>query len=104
MNDYIPVSGSGAPKQLPQEVMFVITDGMRHESREDHNPDFQFDATKCEPLKNRGVRLGIVNTGYASDLCSEKNPRCPPKLDLHTLYLEDPLIKCASKRTLCQSA
>lgn len=97
MNKYIPASGSGTPKQLAQEVMFVITDGMRHESGEDHNPNFDFDAAMCAPLKDRGVRLGIVNTRYTNNLCDKKNPRCPPGVAFPLLNLENALMKCASK-------
>lgn len=97
MDEYIPASGSGTPGHLPQEVMFVITDGMRHEDGEDHNPNFDFDATMCAALKDRGVRLGIVNTGYPHNLCGNGNPRCPPGDAFRRLTLGNALRKCASE-------
>ncbi|MCP3735142.1 pilus assembly protein TadG-related protein [Sphingomonas sp. RP10(2022)] len=78
MNTLIPTPGSGLKGGAPQAVMFIITDGMRDESRPGGRPEVAIDTAKCTTLKNRGIRIAVLYTEYlpqslANDSWSQTN-------------------------------
>lgn len=96
MNKLMPAPGNGTnnAKDTPQEIMFVITDGMRDENRPGNRPEVAFDTTWCDTVKNRGIRIAILYTEYLpaslSDSWSKTNVA-------PYLYKVEPALKsCAS--------
>jgi len=59
-----PGNGSDAPGDKPQGILFVITDGMRDETRANGMPEVGFDPALCTTIKNRGIRIAILYTEY----------------------------------------
>lgn len=59
-----PGNGSNANGDPPQAIMFVITDGMRDESRPGGKPEVEFERAKCTAIKNRNIRIAILYTEY----------------------------------------
>ncbi|WP_230481079.1 pilus assembly protein TadG-related protein [Sphingomonas sp. Leaf21] len=64
MNATINTPGTGINNATPQAVLFIITDGMRDEYRPGGRPEVAFDTTKCDMIKNRGVRIAVLYTEY----------------------------------------
>lgn len=73
MNTLMPTPGTGSqdPNDKPQQVMFVVTDGMRDETRSSGKPEVKFDTTKCDPIKNKGTRIAILYTEYLPESLSD---------------------------------
>lgn len=70
MNTTIPTPGTGATKDSPQAVMFIITDGMSDESlngSRTHRELQPFHLSQCQTIKNRGIRIAILYTEYLPD-------------------------------------
>lgn len=59
-----PGNGTGAGGDTPQEILFVVTDGMRDEGRPGGRPEVAFDTNLCNTIKNRGIRIAILYTEY----------------------------------------
>jgi Flp pilus assembly protein TadG len=71
MNTIIPSNGSGMTAASPEEVLFMVADGMQ----DSHNTAYNnggtagrritpIDTTTCTTLKNRGVRIAVLYTTY----------------------------------------
>lgn len=96
MNSMMASPGSGTNFALdkPQAVMFIITDGMRDESRPGGKPEAEIDRAWCTTIKARGIRIGVLYTEYLPESLSDdwsKNNVKP------NLYKVEPALKdCAS--------
>ncbi|WP_242098304.1 pilus assembly protein TadG-related protein [Sphingomonas sp. CROZ-RG-20F-R02-07] len=96
MNKVItPSPGTGLNGAQPQAIMFLITDGMRDESRPGGRPEIGFDTAKCTTIKSRGIRIAVLYTEYlpqalANDSWSQAN--VAPYLN----QIEPALQACAS--------
>ena len=66
VNSLMPTPGTGLNNNQPQAIMFIITDGMRDETRPGGRPEIAFDTTKCDAIKNRGIRIAVLYTEYLS--------------------------------------
>ena len=51
MLDKLPAPGDGIKPDKPEQVIFLITDGMRDENRPSNQPEVKFDYTLCNALK-----------------------------------------------------
>jgi hypothetical protein len=70
MNATMPTPGDGSTSTNPQEVMFLVTDGMADESisgsrwvRQLHANDL----AACTAIKNKGIKIAILYTQYLPD-------------------------------------
>ena len=59
-----PGNGTNQPGDTPQEMMFIVTDGMRDEFRPNTGPEGGIDTSHCATIKNRGIRIAILYTEY----------------------------------------
>ncbi len=70
MNTIIPTNGSGMTAASPEEVLFMVTDGVNDGYATGYNNGATsrritpFDTTSCTTLKNRGVRIAVLYTTY----------------------------------------
>ena len=66
VNSLMPAPGNGTNQSgdTPQEIMFIITDGMRDEYRSNGRPEIAIDTSLCTTIKSRGIRIGIIYTQY----------------------------------------
>ncbi|WP_374944386.1 pilus assembly protein TadG-related protein [Sphingomonas sp.] len=62
-----PGNGTKAAGDPPQKILFVITDGMRDESRPGSKPEVAIDTALCQTVKSRGIRIAILYTEYLTD-------------------------------------
>lgn len=62
-----PGNGTKVANDTPQEILFVITDGMRDELRANGQPEVALDTVLCTAIKNRGIRIAILYTEYLPD-------------------------------------
>jgi len=71
INGVMPTPGTGASTSTPQEVLFVVSDGVDDKNSATcsqplngsrcHQP---FDTTWCTTVKNRGIRIAVLYTVY----------------------------------------
>ena len=67
MNTNMATPGDGSTAASPQEVMFIVTDGMSDEwlSSARNNRELQAShLAQCTTIKNRGIRIAILYTEY----------------------------------------
>lgn len=66
VNAIMPAPGNGTNVLLdtPQEILFIVTDGMRDEYRPGGRPEVEYDTTLCTAVKARGIRIAILYTEY----------------------------------------
>lgn len=101
--------GTKSPGDTPQAILFIITDGMRDECNSstqatDSTPECSktrllgpIPTAKCTTIKNRGVRIAILNTKYLPESATNQW-----SIDnVKTQYLTNdaltrPLMDCAS--------
>ncbi|WP_445191538.1 pilus assembly protein TadG-related protein [Sphingomonas sp. Tas61C01] len=96
MNSMMQAPGSGTNLLLdkPQAVMFIITDGMRDESRPGGKPEAEIDRAWCTTIKARGIRIGVLYTEYLPESLSDSWSKDNVKPNL---YKVEPALKdCAS--------
>jgi Flp pilus assembly protein TadG len=67
----MPNPGTGAAGSTPQEVLFIVTDGVEDkqsatcsETKTGSRCQQEFDITWCSTVKNRGIRIAILYTEY----------------------------------------
>ena len=60
----LPGNGTNVPGDKPQEILFIVTDGMRDETRGSGRPEVGFDPALCTAVKARGIRIAILYTEY----------------------------------------
>jgi Flp pilus assembly protein TadG len=92
-----PGSGTTTPGDTPQAILFLITDGMRDENVSGGRVMGPIPAAQCTTIKNRGIRIAILDTQYlpasASDSWSVANVKTP---FLVPDKISPALIACAS--------
>ncbi|MET4897544.1 TadE/TadG family type IV pilus assembly protein [Sphingomonadaceae bacterium jetA1] len=64
MRDNMDAPGTGATGQTPQGVMFLVTDGMRDELRNNGQPEVAIDTSICDAIKARNIRIAVLYTAY----------------------------------------
>lgn len=67
MNSIIPTSGSGMTSSTPQNVLFMVSDGMQDSYNCAYSGCRQItpiDTTYCTKLKAKGVRIAVLYTTY----------------------------------------
>ncbi len=71
INGIMPAPGTGAASGTPQEVLFVVTDGVDDEvsttcsqTLDGNRCQQPFDTTWCTTFKNRGILIAVLYTEY----------------------------------------
>ncbi|WP_423863392.1 TadE/TadG family type IV pilus assembly protein [Bradyrhizobium sp.] len=75
MNSIMSTPGTGASGNLPQAILFIVTDGLEDKKASTCPyplnvwPNFSrciapFDITACQTIKNRGIQIAILYTEY----------------------------------------
>ena len=61
-----PGEGTNAPGDTPQEVLFIVTDGVSDEASGGQRIYSPFGASPswCQTIKNRGIRIAVLYTTY----------------------------------------
>jgi hypothetical protein len=61
-----PGEGSDMPGDTPQEVLFIVTDGVADEASGGQRIYYPFGASTswCQTIKNRGIRIAVLYTTY----------------------------------------
>jgi Flp pilus assembly protein TadG len=59
-----PGGGSNAAGDTPQEVMFVVTDGVEDENVNGNRQQSVMNTAWCTTIKNRGIRIAVIYTTY----------------------------------------
>lgn len=90
----VPGNGSNLPGDKPQEIMFIISDGMRDEYRPGGRPEVAIDTAWCDSIKARGIRIGVLYTEYLAESLSDgwSKTNVLPRLG----YVDPALQNCAS--------
>ncbi len=67
----MPLPGTGTPASTPQEVLFIVTDGVDDEvssscsqSLDGNRCQQPFSTTWCTTVKNRGIQIAVLYTEY----------------------------------------
>ena len=71
INTIMPAPGTGTPASTPQEVLFIVSDGVDDEVASSCSQTFDgnrcqqpFDTTWCTTIKNRGIQIAVLYTDY----------------------------------------
>jgi hypothetical protein len=71
INGTMPTPGTGASNSTPQEVLFLVSDGVEDdntgscsETLDGSRCQAPFDPTWCTTVKNRGIRIAVLYTQY----------------------------------------
>jgi Flp pilus assembly protein TadG len=71
INSIMPSPGTGAPSSTPQEVLFIVSDGVDDEvsstcsqSLDGDRCQQPFSTTWCTTVKNRGIQIAVIYTDY----------------------------------------
>jgi Flp pilus assembly protein TadG len=64
INNTMPNPGSGAAGQPPQEVLFLVSDGVDDSNKSGSRNQALFDTSWCTTVKNRGIRIAVLYTTY----------------------------------------
>jgi Flp pilus assembly protein TadG len=71
INAIMPAPGSGSAGNSPQEVLFLVTDGVEDDNTgacaqplDGTRCQAPFDTTWCTTVKNRGIRIAVLYTQY----------------------------------------
>ena len=59
-----PGNGTNAKGDTPQEVLFIVTDGVEDELVNGSRVQSMFSTTTCDTIKNRGIRIAVLYTTY----------------------------------------
>lgn len=71
MNSTMPAPGDGTTTNTPQEVLFIVTDGVSDELINGSRTNREWNSTdlaQCTTIKNRGIRIAILYTQYLPEL------------------------------------
>jgi Flp pilus assembly protein TadG len=60
----IPDPGNGAAGQQPQEVLFIVTDGLNDTTPSRTYAPLDWNGTICSAIKTRGIRIAVLYTQY----------------------------------------
>lgn len=68
MTSVMPVPGNGSSSSTPQEILFLITDGMADQSQGGRRigPLSSADLAQCAAIKAKGIKIAILYTQYLS--------------------------------------
>jgi Flp pilus assembly protein TadG len=71
INGIMPAPGTGTPTSTPQEVLFIVSDGVDDEvsstcsqSLDGNRCQQPFNAAMCTAVKNRGIQIAVIYTAY----------------------------------------
>ena len=71
INTIMPSPGTGTPASTPQEVLFIVSDGVDDEvstscsqTLDGNRCQQPFDTTWCTKIKNRGIQIAVLYTAY----------------------------------------
>jgi hypothetical protein len=71
INTIMPLPGTGTPASTPQEVLFIVTDGVDDEvssscsqSLDGSRCQQPFNTAWCTTVKNRGIQIAVLYTDY----------------------------------------
>jgi len=71
INGIMPNPGLGTPNSTPQEVLFIVTDGVDDEvssscsqTLDGNRCQQPFNTTWCTTVKNRGIQIAVLYTAY----------------------------------------
>lgn len=65
LNSDMPTPGSGTKGDSPQEVLFIVTDGVSDEALNGGRTYMPFGSSSwCQSIKNRGIRIAVLYTTY----------------------------------------
>jgi len=71
INGIMPNPGLGTPNSTPQEVLFIVSDGVDDEissncsqSLDGNRCQQPFNTTWCTTVKNRGIQIAVIYTDY----------------------------------------
>ncbi len=71
INTIMPLPGTGTPASTPQEVLFIVSDGVDDEvasscsqSLDGNRCQQPFNTTWCTTVKNRGIQIAVLYTDY----------------------------------------
>ena len=71
VNALMPLPGTGTPTSTPQEVLFIVTDGVDDEvasscsqSLDGNRCQQPFNTAWCTTIKNRGIQIAVLYTDY----------------------------------------
>jgi hypothetical protein len=59
-----PGSGTGVNGDTPQEVLFLVSDGVEDESVNGSRKQSVINTANCTTIKNRGIRIAVLYTEY----------------------------------------
>jgi Flp pilus assembly protein TadG len=64
INNTMPVPGTGMAGSTPQEVLFIVSDGVDDSKVGGARHQALFDTSYCTTVKNRGIRIAVLYTTY----------------------------------------
>lgn len=71
INTIMPSPGTGTPASTPQEVLFIVSDGVDDEvvspcsqTLDGNRCQQPFNTTWCTTIKNRGIQIAVLYTAY----------------------------------------
>ena len=64
INSTMPNPGSGTAGQAPEEVLFIVSDGVDDNKVSGSRNQALFTQAQCTTIKNRGIRIAVLYTTY----------------------------------------
>jgi Flp pilus assembly protein TadG len=64
INAVMPAPGSGMAGNSPEEVLFIVSDGVDDNKINGSRNQAMFDTSYCTTVKNRGIRIAVLYTTY----------------------------------------
>jgi len=64
INNIMPDPGTGAATNSPQEVLFLVSDGVDDSNVGGNRHQALFDTSWCDTIKRRGIRIAVLYTAY----------------------------------------
>jgi Flp pilus assembly protein TadG len=64
INTVMPNPGSGMAGQAPEEVLFIVSDGVDDSNVSGSRNQALFNTAMCTTVKNRGIRIAVLYTTY----------------------------------------
>jgi hypothetical protein len=64
INSIMPNPGTGSQTSTPQEVLFLVSDGVEDENVNGNRQQSVLNTSLCTTIKNRGIRIAVLYTTY----------------------------------------
>jgi len=64
INSIMPNPGNGSQTSTPQEVLFLVSDGVEDENVNGGRQQSVLNTSLCTTIKNRGIRIAVLYTTY----------------------------------------